>query len=159
VVGILNIVFGAVRLFMLIGGVTLLVAQEESMNPLIRAMHQNPVFAAWLKLCTPLSLLSHTVLLTAGIGLLCLKPWARTLSIAYSIYAIAFAMIGTAVNAMFLLQPMVEDPSHQPIRALIAVLGIGFVGCLGLIYPALTVVLLTRPKVVRVFRVSAPPRV
>ena len=103
VFGILNIVFGLFGVFGLIASIALFFMPAGSNNPVVRIMHENPAYSAWLKICIPLGLLSCAALLAAGIGLLCLKSWARTLSIAYAIYAILFGLLGTAVNFIFLI--------------------------------------------------------
>ena len=85
VFGILNILKAGFGIFLAITSIALFLAPADSNNPFIKMLHENYAFAAWMKLCIPLGLLSCAVLLVAGIGLLCLKSWAGTLSIAYAI--------------------------------------------------------------------------
>jgi hypothetical protein len=113
VFGILNIVFAVFGVFGLIASIALFFMPAGSNNPVVRIMHENPAYSAWLKICIPLGLLSCAALLAAGMGLLCLKSWARTLSIAYAIYAILFGLLGTAVNFMFLIRPMLGQAQQQ----------------------------------------------
>ena len=105
VFGILNIVKAGFSILLTITSIPLLLAPADSNNPFIKMLHENPAYAAWMRLCIPLGLLSCTILLVAGIGLLCLKSWARTLSIAYAIYGICMGILSTAVGSIFLIQP------------------------------------------------------
>ena len=102
VFGILNIGFGVLGIFGLLG--TMLVfamIKDTTSNPVIQLIHNNPAYAAWMNLSIVLGLAARVVLLAAGIGLLKLKPWARMLSIAYAIYAIVMILVGTVVNFIF----------------------------------------------------------
>jgi len=114
VFGILNIVFAAFGLFGMIAFIALFYLPVGANNPVIKLIHENPAYAAWLKVCIPLGLLSCAALLAAGIGLLRLKSWARTLSIAYAIYALVFGIVGMVVNFIFVTQPMIEQARQQP---------------------------------------------
>ena len=160
VFGVLNIIFAAFSVFGLIASIALFFMPANSGNPVIRIMRESPAYATWLKICIPLGVLSCVALLAAGIGLLCLKSWARTLSIAYAIYAIAFGILGIAVNFMFLLRPLLDQARQQhgpeAAGALGAVIGGTIGGCFGLIYPVLLLIFVLRPKVAAAFYPPAP---
>jgi hypothetical protein len=101
-------------------------------------------------------------LLIAGIGLLLMKSWARTLSIIYAIYALVAGVLGLVVNFMFLVRPMLERAGQQhgpeAAGALGGAIGGTFGGCLGLVYPILLLIFMTRPKLVAAFQpTSVPP--
>jgi hypothetical protein len=162
VFGILNIVFAALGVFGMIATIALFYLPADSNNPVIKLIHENPAYAAWIKACIPLGLLSCAVLLAAGIGLLRLKSWARTLSIAYAIYALVFGIVGMVVNFIFVTQPMI-DQAHQQQGpeaggAMGAAIGGSIGGCFGLIYPVLLLIFMLRPTVVAAFRPPAPPQ-
>ena len=161
VFGILNIVFAALAILGLIGSIALFFVPAAN-NPVIKIIHENPFYAAWLKISILLGLLSCSALLAAGIGLLRLKSWARTLSIVYAIYAIVFGILGTVVNFIFLVEPMLKEAQHQQgpeaASALGGAIGGSFGGCLGMIYPVLLLFFMTRPAVVAAFQPTAPPR-
>ena len=106
VFGILNIVFAAFGVFGLIFSMALFHLPADSNNPVVKLIHENPAYAAWLKASILLGVPSCLVLLAAGMGLLCLKSWARILSITYAIYAIVFGMVGTVVNFILMVVPM-----------------------------------------------------
>jgi hypothetical protein len=162
VFGILNIVFAVFGVFGLIASIALFFVPAGSNNPVIKIMHENPAYASWLKICIPLGLLSCAALLAAGIGLLCLKSWARRLSIAYAIYAIVFGILGTVVNFMFLTRPMIEQAQQQhgpeAAGAIGGVIGGTIGGCFSLIYPVLLLIFMLRPKVVAAFQPPRPPQ-
>lgn len=158
--GILNIVFAALGVFGLIASIALFFIPVGSNNPVIKIMHENTFYATWLKICIPLGLLTCVALLAAGIGLLRLKSWARTLSIAYAIYAIVFGILGMVVNFFFLVRPMLEQARQQQgteaAGAMGGAIGGSIGGCLGLIYPILLLIFMLRPTMVAAFRSSAP---
>ena len=160
VFGVLNIVKAGYGMFSAIASITLLLALSGSNNPITKMLHAQPAFAAWTVLCIPLGLLSCTILLVAGIGLLCLKSWARKLSIAYAIYGIGMHILATAVSSIFLIQPFLKN-NHDSQAATIAIFGLigGGIGiCLGLIYPILLLVFMLRPTVAAAFQPPAPPQ-
>ncbi|HXR48348.1 MAG TPA: hypothetical protein VN784_13015 [Candidatus Limnocylindrales bacterium] len=156
VFGILNIVFAAFGVFGLIFSMALFHLPADSNNPVVKLIHENPAYAAWLKASILLGVPSCLVLLATGIGLLCLKSWARILSIAYAIYAIVFGIVGTVVNFVVMVVPMAEQARQQQGPEAAAAIGgaiggtIG--GCFGLIYPVLLLIFMTRPKVAAAFR-------
>jgi hypothetical protein len=156
VFGILNIVKAGFGIFLAIPSIVLFLAPADSYNPSIKMLHENPAYAAWLKLSIPLGLLSCTILLVAGIGLLCLKSWARTLSIAYAIYGICMGILSTAVGSIFLIQPFLKNhqDSQAADTAMFGLIGGGIVVCLGLIYPILLLVFMLRPTVAAAFHPS-----
>src|SRR5882672_9663344 len=105
VFGILNIIFAVVGVFGIIGSIVMFSTMDASRNPVVKIMRESPAYATWMKLSLPLGLAATMALLTAGIGLLLMKPWARKLAIGYAIYAIAFGVLGTVVNFLFLVRP------------------------------------------------------
>jgi hypothetical protein len=156
VFGILNIVFAALGLCGTAFSVILfLPSAAAANNPVVQIIQSSPAYAAWMKLSVGLGVIVAAALLAAGIGLLNLKPWARTLSIIYAIYAIVMVIIGDVINYIFLIQPMLQKAhSEQGPEAAGAVGGaIGGLagGCFGLIYPILLLIFMTRPHVVAAF--------
>jgi hypothetical protein len=162
VFGILNIMFAVLGVFGLFVSLALFFAPADTNNPVIKIMHENPAYAAWLKLCIPLGLLACAALLAAGIGLLYLKSWARKLSIAYAIYAILFGLLGSVVNFMFLVRPMIEQARQQSGPAAAGAIG-GAIGgsvggCIGLVYPVLLLIFMLSPKLTAAFQPPPPPQ-
>ena len=153
-------VFG---IFGIIGTIVMFATMDASRNPVVKIMQNSPAYVAWMKLNLPLGLAATAVLLTAGIGLLRMKPWARKLSVGYAIYAIVVCLLGAVMNFIFLMRPMLEEASRQQGPEAAAAIGgaIGGTvgGCLGIIYPILLLIFMTRPKVVAAFNPSAVPPV
>jgi hypothetical protein len=129
---------------------------DDPSNPVIKLIHESPTYTAWLKICIPLGLLSCAALLAAGIGLLCLKSWARILSITYAIYAIVFCLVGLLINLICMIQPMFEQAKPQQELEVAGAVGGPLSGTVGglflVIYPILLLIFMLRPKVVAAFR-------
>ncbi len=157
VFGILNIVKAGFGIFLTMTTTALVLARADSNNPFLKMLYDSPAYAAWLKLCIPLGLLSCTVLLVAGIGLLCLKSWARTLSIAYAIYGICMGILSTVVGSIFLIQPFLKNhqDSQAAATAMFGLIGGSISVCLGLIYPVLLLLFMLRPTVAAAFHPPA----
>ena len=143
-----------------VASIALFMMPDQTNNPVIKIMQENPAYAAWLKVCIPLGLLSCAALLAAGIGLMFLKPWARKLSIGYAIYAIAFGILGMVMNFLFLVRPMLEHAREQQgpeaAGAIGGAIGGSVGGCFGLVYPILLLIFMFRPKVVAAFYPPIP---
>jgi hypothetical protein len=90
ILGYLNLVFAVFALFGAFGGLQLQFSADPSKNQIAKLMHDNPAYATWVSWTIPLDLLAFALPLVSGIGLLRLSKWARSLSIAYGIYAILF---------------------------------------------------------------------
>jgi len=160
VFGVLNIVFATFGIFGMFASVLLFLPQASSNNPVVQLIHDSPAYAAWLKISMALGVVVAAALLAAGIGLLKLKPWARTFSIGYGIYAIVMTVVGTVVNYFLLVRPMLEQAQqkHGPesAAAIGGAIGGTLGGCLGLIYPILLLVFMTRANVVAAFASGQP---
>ena len=159
VLGVLNIVFGALGFVAIIfTAVSLMMPAGHTNNPVFEIIRNSPVLATWMKISLPLGFLSCVVSIAAGIGLLKLKGWARTLSIIYAIYSIVVIVLGTAINAIFLMRPLMEQASQKqgPEAAVLIGGAIGgtFGSCFGMIYPVLLLIFMFRPNVKAAFRPS-----
>lgn len=164
VLAVLNIVFGAigivstpVSLFMTF--------KPQSFGPMAGNTQQvfgfdimgDPTYRAFMLVSSVLGIAVTIALLAAGIGLLKLKPWARTVSIGYAIYAIVAGLAGWVFTYFYIMQPMMEklgeagDPAATAAR-------FGFVGgssigmCFGLAYPIVLLVFMFMPNVKQAFR-------
>ena len=160
VFGTLNIIKAGFGIFVMMASTALIWGSAGANNPAVKMFSENPAYIAWLKLSIPLGLLGCTALLVAGIGLLCLASWARTLSIAYAIYGICMGILTAAVNAIFMFQPFLKNPndSQAAAQAMFALIGGGIGICVGLIYPTLLLVFMLRPTVAAAFQPPAQPR-
>jgi hypothetical protein len=161
--GVLNIVFAVLGVFGIMALIAMLNMSGAPDNPVIKLMRENPVYVTWIKISIPLGLLTIAALLTAGIGLLRLKAWARVLSIVYAIWTLVNGLCGLVLNYLFLVRPLMEEaarkPSAESAGAMGGAVGSVFGGCFGMIYPVLLLIFMTRPKVIAAFRPAAsePP--
>jgi len=153
VFGILNIVFSACGV---IGTITTVAAlTTRSDNPALKMIQDQPVYMAWTKISIPLSLVMMAMLLTSGIGLLRMKPWARKLSIGYGIVAIIAGLCSMILTFLYIVQPVLQEAAGKQGteaaqlrgQALGTVLG----SCGSLIFPILLLIFMTRPKLVQAY--------
>ena len=162
VFGVLNIVFGALGFFAVIFTViTFMVPLSSTNSPVVEIMRNSPGYAIWMKLAIPLGFLAAGVSIAAGVGLLKLKSWGRTLSIGYAIYSIVACLLGAVLNYIFIMQPLMERASQESGPEAAALIGgaIGgtFGSCFGMIYPVLLLIFMLRLNVVAAFRPPAEP--
>jgi hypothetical protein len=155
--GILNIGFGLLGLVGMLLSVLVFSRTHVAANPVLKEMYDNPVYIAWMKISTPLGGIAALVLLAAGTGLLLLQNWARIVSIGYGVYAI----VGGIVGGIVMLDVFTSIMGHNAgggsgIMVLFTLLGsmIGMV--IGLAYPILLIIFMTRPKVITAFGPAKP---
>jgi hypothetical protein len=157
VLGIINIVFAAWGLIGLAFSSVLLFSDVAAANnPVFKILHDQPAYLAFAKVSLVIGGLAAIVLLVAGIGLLLLRPWARPLTIGYAIFGMLNTVVGTVVNYLFLVRPLLDQAAHkngpEAAGAIVGAIGGGFGGCLSLIYPILLLVFMARPEVKAAFR-------
>jgi hypothetical protein len=160
VFGVLNIVFGVLGFFGMIFTIaTFFFLPDNGHNPVLEIMRNSPGYTAWMMIALPLGFLACGVSIAAGIGLLKLKGWARVLSIGYAIYTIVSCLVGAVLNYIFIMHPLMEQAAqkHGPeVAALIGgAIGGTFGSCIGMVYPVVLLIFMTRPKVAAAFRASA----
>ena len=161
VFGILNIVFAGFGIVGIVFAAMLFtVVGSNSNNPVVQIIQDNPGFATWMKISVVLGFIVSLALLAAGIGLLKLQPWARTISIIYGIYSLIMVPVGTVVNYIYVTRPMIEQAQGTQGPAAAGAIGgaIGGMigGCFGLIYPVLLLIFMFRSNVVAAFRPPPP---
>jgi hypothetical protein len=108
-----------------------------------------------------LGFVATIVLIVAGVGLLQSKAWARAASVWYGVYAIVLGIVGFIVNAVFLFGPLLamakQETGPAAAGAIGGIAGGVFGGCIGLVYPTLVLIFMTRPHVVAWFDPSRRP--
>jgi hypothetical protein len=162
VFGILNLVFAALGLCGVAFGVMGLAVManlpegaDMPPNPQMDAL-QNPGYQAFTYASIGLGFVATIVLAIAGIGLLKLKSWGRSLSLGYAAYAIVMLIAGLVVSYIFIVQPAValaeqgNDPQDQQ-QMVIQLVTFTAQGCLGFIYPFLLAFFMFRPNVKAAF--------
>jgi len=165
--GILNIVFASLGLLcspivLLMGnyGVAFQPPQQQGVNNPALIIMNDPGYRVGMLVINGLNIIAQACQLAAGIGLLRMKSWGRTLSLGYAAYALLALVGGTIFNYFYTYKPLIEalrqvqDPAVR--SGLIGgMIGGGIGLCLGPIYPILLLYFLTRPRIAGAFR---PPQ-
>jgi len=156
VFGILVIVFGVLGVLGILGSLVLFLPQmANSSNPVIKLIHDNPAYATWMKFSIALGVVVSAAVLAAGIGLLRLRPWARTFSIGYAIYSLVMVPVSMMVNFFLLTRPLLAQAQQQhgpeATGAIAGAVGGLFGSCFGLIYPVLLLIFMLRANVKAAF--------
>ena len=111
VFGVLNIIFGALGLLCIVMLTAVFAvgwAAGRDAFPRLAVLERHPVALAWTLASIPLGLVATGVLIAAGIGLLKMKPWARTASIVWAIYGVVAGPIGIIVNFVAMSSELAE---------------------------------------------------
>jgi hypothetical protein len=117
----------------------------------------------WTQASLVLGMVASIALVAAAIGMLKLRPWARSTALVWATYSIVAAIVGTAFS-LTLYMPSFDrhlaeaDPAMQTALRFGALGGLVAAGCSGLVLPIAMWIVLTRPAVVAAFRGEpAPP--
>ena|SRR6266404_3240361 len=160
VFGILNLAKGALGIFGFFWSIALFSSAAAASNPALRLMLENADYRKLMKIMAPIGLIACGVSLATGIGLLRLKSWARRLSIAFAIYGILVVLVTVPLNFIFLFRPMLEQARQLQGPEASGMIGGAiagtFGGVLGLVYPILLLIFMTRPNVIAAFQRPPP---
>ena len=135
VFGILNIVFGSLGLLCVPVALITMFAAPNMMNA-------GGGTRAWTLVASAVGLFCTIFLIIMGVGLLYLKAWARTGSLAYGWFAIIWGIIGMAVN--FAAFASVAHGSSPDV--MFGMIGGVIGGLIGMVYPILLIVFMRRPN-------------
>ena len=114
VFGILNIVWGILGVCSLAGTIIVKMVSFDiatENNPVLEMMQSNQAYKWFTGISTVVGSLATIVILSAGIGLLCFKPWARMASIGWAIYTVLASTIGTIVTYVLIFRPSLDQAS------------------------------------------------
>ena len=130
-------------------------------NPALDLMRENPTYGLYAKATLVIGVLAALVLIVAGTGLLMVRPWGRSLSIGYAVYAIFMALVNAVVSFTWLLEPMAEQMAQtarcpKETATLISVGSMAVGACIALIYPILLLIFMNRRSVLAAMRGEAP---
>ena len=157
VFGVLNIGFGVLGLCGTIFAlVSFAVPQDPTLNnPVLDIMQKHPEYALFNKVAAGIGFVASMLAIAAGIGLLQLKSWGRTLSIVYAVYGIVAAIVTGIVNYIYLIGPLMrmadqlEGPEKAQAQILIGSTGLG--PCISLIYPVVLLIFMNTETIKRAF--------
>lgn len=159
--GILNLVFGVFGVCgVLASSVMFFIPLDPEMvkqNPALQLMQDNQFYKLFTQVGIAVGLIATFVLIGAGIGLLTMKPYGRTLSIIYGWYGIISTVLTAIVNVFIVFPGLIEHMNNSPpgpaqAGAIGGIIG-GVVGILlAPIYPGLLLFFMYRPKVIAAYR-------
>lgn len=109
------------------------------------------VALAWMYLSVGLKLVGTAALLTAGIGLLRLRPWARILTLSWAGYAIFIALVDALIAYTYVAKPAVAEASGSTVVATGMIARIGFSLVSGTLLPILFIVFMCRRPAIEAF--------
>jgi len=145
VLGILNLIFAALGLcgvgFAVIALAVIRNADAAGGRlPLsLKLMQNNEIYRLFNIASIGLGGIFAVLLAVAGIGLLRVRPWGRTLSIVYGVYGVLMSIATVTINlAMFAPELKLAQQAADvqgTAEAMSGMIGAGVNGCFGLIYP------------------------
>lgn len=106
------------------------------------------VALAWMYVSLVLKVVGAAALITAGAGLLKLKPWARILTLAWAGYAIFLALIGALIMYAYIAKPTVAAASGSTVVATGMIARVGFSLFSGTLLPIVLIVFMCRERVI-----------
>jgi hypothetical protein len=149
VFGILNIGYA---LWKVVGLLLMGVAMRMNLrgNSALSAMTSDPTYQAWTHFSVVIGIVFAIILIASGIGLLLMQNWARILAIVYSVLEIIVVAVGAVVSQRIMAQAMTTQIRGAPAGMVHVFAMIGFVVGIGigLAYPILLLVFMTRPKII-----------
>jgi len=119
-------------------------------NNAMAALKSNPSYMLWNQISYVAAAIFGIMLIASGIGLLLTQNWARILAIIYAALDMIFVVAGGIFSQLY-IAPMLMQQLHGGSNAIAeASVKIGFVIGLiiGLTYPVLLLIFMTRPNVV-----------
>jgi hypothetical protein len=160
VFGVLNLVFGGLGIVSVIATLILLnvaSALPTSMpNPVLDAMRDNAGYRTFTYVATGLGSAACIVLIVSGIGLLQMRPYGRTLAIAYGIYGVVAGLAALIANITMVFGPMMQKMHDLPGPQQAGVMGglVGGVigGAVGMAFPVILLFFMYRPNVISALR-------
>lgn len=121
-------------------------------NPVMQMMDNSTAYQLFTNIMSGLGVLVTILVISASIGMLSLKPWARSVTIGWGVYSILMMIAAAAVNYLAIFGPLIANSSGPERVGMI----VGFVIQIVIFaffmgYYLLMIFMLTRPKVVDAF--------
>jgi hypothetical protein len=159
VFAILNLVFGGLGILGTPLALLMFYLPQRPGAPpdlMTKLLKENETARYWFLGSGVVAMVAAAVLLVAGLGLLKMKPWGRRVSIGYAVFAIVMNVVGAVANYVLLVVPLMEAAGKagglQAFAAMI--MGVSFLAgsVMGMVYPIVLLVFMTRPPVVQAFQ-------
>ena len=153
VFGVLNIVWAGFGFICIPLGALGMAFSQDQMHEIIK---ESRVYTLWTWIYMGIGLIGSGIQLATGIGLLRLRPWARTLAVYYSGFSLVIGILGMILDTLLFYRPALEQFSSQQAgpEAVGMFVGIGLgvlISLLALVYAVALIVVLTRPRIVAAF--------
>ncbi|MCP4645488.1 MAG: hypothetical protein GY851_33905 [bacterium] len=169
VFGVLNIIFGVLGLTCTPLGTLYVVFlpkirefyEQQGVQLPEMPMLESPGYRMFLIISMVIGVVASGALLASGIGLFKLRPWARTTSIVYSVYAILAFIVGQVIAYAIVWQPTLDaiDSAEGPMQSGMAGGFAGGIcgGVVGMAHPVLLLIFMLLPTVKKAFYPTQPP--
>jgi hypothetical protein len=155
--GILNLGFGLLHLISPLFALAMRKIKLPS-QPALTALYSDPSYIAWQHVSMVVGVVSGLALLAFGVGLLLCKNWARLGSIVYAVLDCAFVVVGCVVSWPFMEMAIQQAPKvSQGFAKAAGVIGMVFGLVIGLAYPVLLLIFMTRSNVIEACQPEPPP--
>lgn len=157
VFGILNLIMAAWGLFGTCVALVPFFVDLNTPNPVLDIMEENDFYYSFNIFSLIVGFVLIGMLTAAGIGLLKNRSWGRSLSVLYAVITIVLTIISTVLTYIYLVQPLMEKaakmaPGPEKISLQSGAIGGLGGGCIGLIYPIVLLIFMTRPRIVQALR-------
>jgi hypothetical protein len=122
-------------------------------NSALATLRSDPVYRAWSHFSMVIGVVFGIVLIASGIGLLLLQKWARIVAIVYSVLEMIVVLASAVFSQRLMTQAMTSQiqGASAGVIAVVAQVSFALGILLGLAYPVLLLIFMTRPKIVEAF--------
>jgi hypothetical protein len=153
VFGILNIGYALYKFFGLLMMIVIMRMNLPGISALA-AMRSDPAYQAWIHFSVVAGIVLGVVLIASGIGLLFLQNWARIVAVIYSVLDIIVVVAGALFSPRVMPQAVMSQAhgAQAAVFELSAKIGMVIGVGIGLVYPVLLLIFMTRPKIIEAFK-------
>lgn len=161
VFGILNLLFGTLGICgIAFSSLMFFIPLDPDMvrqNPALQLLQDNQFYKLFMQASIVVGGVFTFVLIGAGVGLLMMKSFGRTLSIWYGWYGIISTVLTAVVNVFIVFPALIDHMNNMPqgpaqAGAIGGIIG-GIVGIvIAPIYPGLLLFFMYRPKIIAAYR-------
>ena len=153
VIAILAWVFGGIGILYSPIGILSLYMPQPGGNPMVKVFEAVPWLKTYTIVATLCGVLASSALVVGGVGLWKLRRWGWTLCNGYGVYGLVAAVVGMAVNVLYMipaLQANIPTDTPQGQGAMIGGIVGGVCGSLfGLILPIAILIVINRGAAAR----------
>jgi uncharacterized membrane protein (UPF0136 family) len=111
-------------------------------------LKSDPAFVLWTQISSVATVIFGILLITSGIGLLLAKNWARILAIICAALDIVFVVIAGIFSQRVIASVVMQVHGISPgVAQVIVKIFFIFVVVIGMVYPVLLLIFMTRPHV------------